>query len=60
MVSTIKSKNDGRIIITKKEEVWEIKSNKHFQKFWKWIQKKKIMPGDAIPMRIFKRYYKKL
>ena len=40
-------------------EVWNIKNTKHLKKFWKYLQKKKIMPGDIIPKRIFKKYFER-
>lgn len=59
MTNTIKSKEDANIIVGNQEEVWIIKSHKKLLKFWKWMQKKKIMPGDKIPIRVLKRYYKR-
>ena len=59
MTTTIISNEKDRIIIKKKPEVWEIKSDKHLLKFWEWVQKKHLIPGDIVPKRRFKKYYRK-
>ena len=59
MTNTIESERNGIYLIESDAEVWDIKSTKHLKKFWKWIQKKKIMPGDIIPKRIIKKYYRR-
>ena len=59
MVNTIISERNGIYIIEGEPEVWESKSTKHLEKFWKWLIKKKLLPGDIIPKRIMKRYYKR-
>ena len=60
MTNTIKSKKNKNTIITReKEEVWTIKSTQKHAKFYRWILRNKIMPGDTIPKRILKRYYRR-
>ena len=61
MANTKESERNGIYLIEGEgAETWEIKSEKKLKRFWKWIQKKKIMPGDIIPKKILKRYYKRL
>ncbi len=58
MTNTIASEKDDNTIIIKSEpEIWEIKSTKHLIKFWRWTQKKQLLPGDIVPKRIWKKYY---
>ena len=58
MANEVDNKDNDSIIIREEPTVWKIKSIKHLRRFWRWIQKKKLIPGDVIPKRIFKRYYK--
>ena len=59
MTTTLRSDKKYMKVIEENPQIWEIKSDKHLLKFWKWIQKKHLIPGDVIPKRVFKKYYRK-
>ena len=60
MANTIASKRNGIYLIESDVEVWDIKSTKHLEKFWRWIQRKKLIPGDIIPKRIFRKHFRRV
>ena len=56
MANTETSDLNGMYFINSEPEVWEIKK----KGFWKWLIRHRLKPGDIIPKRIFKKYFKRV
>ena len=61
MVNVIKSERSDIYIIEGEgsEELWCIDDMKKLKKFNNWVKRHCLKPGDIIPKRIFKKYFKR-
>jgi len=58
MVKTLVSDMNDDFIILKESITYVPREDKSLDKFIKWMKRKEIKPGDIIPNRIFKKYWR--
>ena len=46
--------------IARKETTYIIRDPEQLKKFYKWVKKNKLKPGDIIPNKIFYKYFKRI
>ena len=53
--------SDKNMIIFKEKEItYQIIDLKHLKKFYKWVRKNKLNPGDIIPKKIFNECFRRI
>jgi len=57
---TTAKKDDTIIIKSDNSTIYLCKNGRSQRKFYKWIKKNKIRPGDIIPNKILDKYWKKV